>query len=62
MDIQLVELILSIIASVFSIIATIVAWTAHKDVEDVRRMLTVRQEASGNGNTQVAGDGNQVRK
>lgn len=60
MDIQLIELILSIIASVFSIIATIIAWAVHKDVDDVKRMLVARQEASGSGNTQIAGSGNKI--
>lgn len=60
MDIQLIELVLSIVASVFSIVATVIAWTVHKDVGDVKRMLVARQEALGDGNTQIAGNGNWV--
>lgn len=60
MDIQLIELILSIIASIFSIIATIIAWTVHKDVDDVKKVLASNQEALGDNNTQIAGNGNSI--
>lgn len=61
MDLDLVNTVLGILASVFSIIATIVSLQNKSEIKKLRDSYDGnRQVARGNGNTQVVGRGNMV--
>ena len=57
----MLEIVLSIVASVLSIAATVVAFKNKKEVERLRDLYEGNKlTVNGNGNAQVMGTGNQV--
>lgn len=57
----MLEIVLSIVASVLSIAATVVAFKNKKEVERLRDLYEGNKlTANGNGNAQVMDTGNQV--
>ena len=57
----MLEIVLSIVASVLSIAATVVAFKNKKEVERLRDLYEGNKlTTNGNGNAQVMGTGNQV--
>ena len=59
--VEMLEIVLSIVASVLSIAATVVAFKNKKEVERLRDLYEGNKlTANGNGNAQVMGTGNQV--
>lgn len=58
---EMLEIVLSIIASILSIVATIIAFKSKREVENLRDLYEGNKlTASGNGNTQVMGTSNRV--
>ena len=58
---EMLEIVLSIIASILSIVATIIAFKSKKEVERLRDLYEGNKlNARGDGNTQVMGTGNRV--
>ena len=58
---EMLEIVLSIMTSVLSIAATVVAFKSKKEVERLRDLYEGNKlTANGNGNAQVMGMGNQV--
>lgn len=58
---EMIEIVLSIIASILSIVATIIAFRSKREVENLRDLYEGNKlTVSGNGNTQVMGTSNRV--
>lgn len=58
---EMLEIALSIIASILSIVAAIIAFKSKREVENLRELYEGNKlAASGNGNTQVMGTSNWV--
>lgn len=58
---EVLEIVLSIVASLLSIAATIVAFKSKKEVDRLRDLYEGNSfTANGNANAQVMGTGNQV--
>lgn len=58
---ETLEIVLSIVASLLSIVATITAFKSKKEVERLRDCYkSNEQTATGDGDVQVVGTGNQV--
>ena len=57
----MLEIVLSIVASILSIAATVIALRSKKEVERLRDLYEGNKlTANGDGNAQVMGTGNQV--
>lgn len=58
---EMLEIVLSIVASAFSIVATVIAFKSKKEVERLRDFYEGNKHAAtGDGNVQITGAGNQV--
>ena len=58
---ETVDVMLSIVASALSIVATVIAFKSKKEVDRLRNLYEGNKlNAIGNENTQVVGTGNQV--
>ena len=58
---EMFEMMLSIVASALSIVATVIAFKSKKEVERLRDFYEGNKyTATGDGNVQVTGAGNQV--
>lgn len=59
---EILEIMLNIVASTFSIVATVVAFKNKKEVKRLRDFYEGnKQAATGDGNIQVTGAGNRVK-
>lgn len=59
---EMIELSISIVSSVLSIAATICAWKARKQVEELSKIYRADSVTiSGRGNPNVVGEGNSVK-
>lgn len=58
---ETVDVMLSIVASALSIVATVIAFKSKKEVDRIRNLYEGNKlNAIGNENTQVVGTGNRV--
>lgn len=58
---EIVDIVLSILASALSIAATVIAYKSKKEVDGLRELYKSNElSANGNGNAQVVGTGNRV--